>query len=676
MTFGEGSLPRYTLILAGLLLFGAAFGIRFARIDASSLWQDEVVQLRRTTLTLPEVWKYTPGDKLPLDYLVQSMLVGRQPDERRARLHACLFGAGFVVAFAGWALRVQGLRLAIIGALLALSLPFQVRFSLEGGPYALAIFALTLLFGATLPVPHTRTRRWWAGLTFLLLLCAWSYYLLVIPVALALTAGLVWTAWDGRDPGASGADREKTPAGWGFVIGCLIALLLGVMPILIRTFPRFVKLIEDRGPKQGAFDVSQLPHYLDTFAMGYATDQFVPYAGWVLVGLMLAGLVGSPRGAARSVAAACVFTGGLTFVLTLLLFLMADRWFKVRYFVFCVPPVLMLASLGVDAVGGAVGGIVSRSRGGRGIAAVTLAAAIGLIHTGYVLARPVQRDDWRSVVERVEEEAGPKSVLLVSDWHSLGVLGYYLELLEVDVAFRGIYFDPEPLAEKAMEGKDVWVLATHEDWWNIDRGEISEFLSAYALLPQSIPDVWGIEIRRNRTPGQLAEDRALTPLDRAGADLLPLRLSLEGEASPYLGGGWFVSYPWAAEVYRQSLMATRGSLLLPLEEPKPLEVRARLRRGGESASATGIEISLNGDVIGGWDVGNRWAAYESALPDERLKAGLNVLEFQASESLRIGAPAAGDEITSPSVEVDWIEVGRRQEEDGAKSGEPLQNQSG
>jgi hypothetical protein len=237
------------------------------------------------------------------------------------------------------------------------------------------------------------------------------------------------------------------------------------------------------------------------------------------------------------------------------------------------------------------------------------------------------------------------------------VLGYYMELAGLHRPVRGLFYNPEEMNSMMDPARDLWVFATHEDWWNIDRGEISDFLTAYTLMPQDLPDLWGVEIRRSRRPEQLVEDRELKPIEVDGGETTAFDLALDGSGSPYLGGGWFTSHPWAAPFYRQKLMATRADLLIPLAVPRSVEIRARLRLRGEPVSRP-FEVNLvfGGETVESWHVGSSWATYVVALPAEALDAGLNVVTFTASETLRVPAPEKGEAGQAPSLEVDWMDL--------------------
>lgn len=660
---------RATLIPGVLLLFVSAFALRYVHIDASSFWQDEIVQLRRTTLTLREAWIHRPPDKMPLDYILQGLLIGDRPDEKQARLHACLLGAGFVVALAYWGFRVGGTGLAAVAALLGFALPIHVRFSQESGPYALLMLSETLFLAVVLIPPHEKRKLagWWVAVTGTLLLCAWSHYLLALPcgIALALTllryrGALLPLRRVARGGSAGPVGLSGTLARKGGILGaCAGVLLLGLLPLLGPAMASFSgqwgwKTQETR---PSAFSATEVPRYPDAFAWGYEPDQSVPLSGALLASVMLAGLMGSRGRERRVTALLCLLISVGTFGATLGTFYILDRWIKERYFVGALPPALMLAAFGMQALAGAAGRLAGVSERTAGRASVALAALLAISQSFWVLEHPVQRDDWRTVVERARLQAGKSTVLLVADWHSIDVLGYYLELFESSIPFRGIFYDADQLQAMLEEGRDVWVFGTHQDWWNIPRQDIARFLGTYARLPLDLPPVEGIEIRRNRSPAGLAADRKLLPLDHLPPGASPLGLIPSGEPSAYLGGGWFFPYPWASPRYRHQLMGEEAEVLLPLESLRPIRLEARLRLAGPAhGEPVSIAIELEGTRVGEWRAETAWREVVVEISEAHLQTGLNLLRLRASQPLRIPIAEEGEVPAVPSIEVAALRI--------------------
>lgn len=661
-TATRGVFRRITPILAVVLIFFAAFGVRFIHLGQASFWQDEIAQLARTTLSLLEVWEQSPPDKPPLDYFVQALLVGAQPDERHARLHACLFGAGFVAAMGYWGWRAGGFSLGSIATLLSLALPIQVRYSQEGRPYALMLLAGTIfliaLFG------ERRTGRWtrgsWARFTVASALCVWSHYLLIAP---CIAAGLiaVGSRWGrSRRPDAARADEAGSPsAGGKFIAGCVLVFALSILPLGGRAWGALERQLDWSSSEEGrlAFNPAEVTRYMDAFAWGYEPVSSVPHAGWALGALMGLGLAGAWRTERRTAALGCAAAFVVSFGGTLLLFFAFDRWIKIRYVLAALPPAVFLAAIGLDTLSRAAARLIGGRNGARiaGGAGVLMAGAVFVSQFRYVITHPVQRDDWRGVVERVRERAEPDSLLLVTDWHSISVVGYYLRLLGVEVPLRGIYFDAARLEAELARDRDVWVFGTHQDWWNIDRTVVSGFLNRFAELPQELPEFWGVDVRRNRDAVALARDRSLeslTPLLKKKPEVS----LLDGAAgSPWLGGGWMTARPWASTLYQRNLMASRAQILIPLDEPESVVLTLRMRtQGGTRDPWPVLRAVIAGEPVAEGSVGQDWTDIALAIPCERLAAGLNVLELEASEPLRIPPAEAGDQSTSISFEVQSI----------------------
>ena len=130
------------------LIAVAALAVNLYRIDHESLFMDEIHQVSCYGLPFAEVAKCAFGTvQPPLDYWLGHFVFKLSTTDFAARLPAALFGVGSVLLFM---LLLQGrIRREILyslSLLYAIS-PFQIYFSQEARPYAIAIFfCLVLVF--------------------------------------------------------------------------------------------------------------------------------------------------------------------------------------------------------------------------------------------------------------------------------------------------------------------------------------------------------------------------------------------------------------------------------------------------------------------------------------------------------------------------------------------------
>ncbi len=145
----SGDRPRYRVLTApaliALVLVGAA--LRFYRLDARSMWLDEVAQAHVVRFSsLGEAFDFTHvySDVVPLLNILTWLLRGLGGDDWAVRLPSALAGT---LNIAGIYLLGKGLvnrRVGLMSALLLALLPFAVYYSQEARPYAILMLLTTL----------------------------------------------------------------------------------------------------------------------------------------------------------------------------------------------------------------------------------------------------------------------------------------------------------------------------------------------------------------------------------------------------------------------------------------------------------------------------------------------------------------------------------------------------
>ncbi len=197
-----------TWLLLILLLFLAA-GLRFYRLDAQSLWNDEGNSARLAERSLDLIVAGAKGDIHPPGYYLAlhywRVLFGHSELALRGLSAVCsvaLVGLAFVLGRRLFDDETAGL----IGAALTAVNPFQVYYAQETRMYALlALWAAASTWGLVdwiVGMGSSRRRRW-ALVVFVLAATAGLYTHYAFPfvwLAQNLAVGLVWVfAWRGTD---------------------------------------------------------------------------------------------------------------------------------------------------------------------------------------------------------------------------------------------------------------------------------------------------------------------------------------------------------------------------------------------------------------------------------------------------------------------------------------------
>ncbi len=188
------SLRRAWLSLALILLLAA--GLRFARLGAPSLWNDEGNSAALAGRSLAQIARDAANDIHPPLYywllsgwtrLVADPLLGIGTSEVGLRSLSALLGVGLVALIYALGVRLAGRWTGLAAALLAAANPFQIYYSQEARMYmllaalgALAMYA-GLMWAAT--EPGEGVHRW--GILYLLTAAAGLYTHYAFPLALA-----------------------------------------------------------------------------------------------------------------------------------------------------------------------------------------------------------------------------------------------------------------------------------------------------------------------------------------------------------------------------------------------------------------------------------------------------------------------------------------------------------
>ncbi len=177
----DGNSTRRHLFLAALFFVTlAALSARLYRLDAESLWMDELVTAETYPLSLPPIiLKAADEGQPPLDNLIGALLsrLGLADSDWWVRLPAAVFGAASVFLLGWWVGRIGGAFAGIGAAVLLAVCPLHIYMSQEVRPYALFFF---LALATVLAFGHARRQHtffsWclFGGLLFCALMTRWT----------------------------------------------------------------------------------------------------------------------------------------------------------------------------------------------------------------------------------------------------------------------------------------------------------------------------------------------------------------------------------------------------------------------------------------------------------------------------------------------------------------------
>jgi len=405
---GSPRVPRLTAWLGLVVAAGAA--LRFATLDAQSLWYDEAVTAHLLRMDLAGMLRAIPdSESSPPLYYVLAWLWTHVSGfgEVGLRSLSALFGTATIGVV--WALgrRLGGERAGLAAAALVAFNPMLVWFSQEARAYALlallgALSALLWLRALERPRATGRLLAWGAIAALAL---ATHYYaaFLVAPQALWLVL---------RVPGR----RERVaalalPVAAGAALAPLAlgqrandtAAFIGESPLLTR--------------------LAQLPKQ---FLVGYdapieplliAISALAVLAGFAGLAALLARRVDAPeRARADSTRLAAITVVALA--LPVLSAIGGEDHLITRNVLFALPLACALAGAGLAALAAAAprpGALALGMACGAGIVAV-----VGVAHSA-----DLQRDDWRAAVRALGPITSPR-LIVATPGSALPALRYYL----------------------------------------------------------------------------------------------------------------------------------------------------------------------------------------------------------------------------------------------------------
>ena len=404
------------------LVLAAGAILRFATLDAQSLWYDEAVTAHLLQMNLGAMLRAIPdSESTPPLYYVLAWLWTQVCGTGEAGLRSLSALLGTATIGAGWALgrRLGGDRAGLAAAALIAFNPMLIWFSQEARAYALLALLGALsawLWLRALEEPRAAGRSLaWGAIAALALATHYYAIFLVGPQALWLLLRL---------PGL----RERAAA---LVLPLAAGAALAPLALGQRTNAGAAFIGESALPTR----LAQVPKQ---FLVGYDA----PLEPLLIALTALAALIGfvglaallrqtdAASSRARGATALLTTLTGVALVLPVLAALGGEDHLITRNVIAALPPVCVLAGVGLAADSGATGAGILRARKlapeAMALAVACLAGAI--VVTGVASNPELQRDDWRAAVRALGPIAEPRLIVATPD-SALTPLGYYLPRL-------------------------------------------------------------------------------------------------------------------------------------------------------------------------------------------------------------------------------------------------------
>ena len=497
------------LVLAALLL-GAA--LRFYRLDAQSLWNDEGNTARLVERSVRLIVEGAAGDIHPPGYyLILTVWRSATGDSEFAlRGFSALCGVLTIAAAAALGQRAGGRATAVGAALLVAVHPLAIYYSQEARMYALLglVSALTLLvaerFARSFPDHQSPIyfRSTYLGLALCVALGLYTQYAYAfVLLGMNLAFAGVWLT--------------RRPLRWRVLVPWVTAQLLGGLAFL-PWLPHALKVTRWQPP-----DLNSGPALVE-MAHALLTGITLPLEGtsylFPVAGLLLALALTRPA-RSRFVAWSCVAVTLLPLFLITALGVYRPAYLK--FLLIASAPLAVVCALPLSR-----SSRLLRLLAG-GLLLALLPAQVASLHNLYC-DPAYARDDYRGIAARIAAEAGPEDGILLNAPNQWEVFTYYYH--GPLAVYPALY---HPTAEEATAWLDDVLQARHPQlfvlYWGAGESDPHHYFEqGLAQRTYKIGDVWIGSVRLARYgTGPLPQ----APNARVAA-LLGERILLEGVNLP------------------------------------------------------------------------------------------------------------------------------------------------
>jgi len=585
---------RSVIVVAAATIVAAV--LRLARLDAVSLWLDEILDYDvATKLAHQDWWRWLIGSTRehgPLFFATE--LAGRvfTSPELAARIAPALFGVATIPLL--WFATREKRTGAIAALLLAIS-PLHVYYSREARPYAL----LLLLGTAALVSLLTENVALFA---VAIVACAYTTEVsgpLILAFAGAATIAAILT-------------RRRS-----FVIcASLSAAAIALLLLIYR---------ENPGAGGATFPVLD-GRFLNELVQSFALQVLPPFeprrAAYVVLLFAIVGCIDLiRRDRVTGVIVTTVAIAPVAFGLTALAHV--NHWYSVRYVSSALPAYLLLVAAGIAFVAS----LVKRE-------AVAIAiVAVALIALGYEMWPAAREEsyrklDWRVIASTIWHHAAPgDTVLTANTWTDVS-LDFYLRRfpLRVHLVNAG---ESLAIAKHFVETRSpVWIVRAG---YEADPA-VSQWSCGYPLLLATPTE--DFQIHYAPSLAHFVQNRTLEPELRALAGQYAsdgCSISFGATDELFLMRGWA-----GIEGNERWAIDREAALLLPINGAADRVLRFRALPAGSNQH---IQLTLDGTLLGDLAMKPGWSDYEIAAPKGAWVGGRHVLTMRFANAV---VPGNGD----------------------------------
>jgi mannosyltransferase len=450
-------------VIALSALVALALALRLYRLDARSLWLDEILTSQPAHLSGPGdvvAWTKAALNQMPLFYMFTWFLGHWSDSGVVLRLPALIFGTLLVPSVFVLGRGLFGTLAGLVAGLLTAVMPFAVWYSQEARAYTLLMLLTTLQMYFAFAAVKRGHAISWVGLAGFTILNLYTHYVAIFAtVAMAVYVGLFLLNDLVRGTATKPNEKFRRLAPALLAGAVVVIAYLPWVPSLRRLLARPDQSLGQIHLNHTA-NLTDLANTLDAlgltglvlafFCLGLGATILWTFRGKAVESGLLLAWIGVPL-------ALLSFTAGLA-VLAI----------DVRYIAFMFPAAMIAIGAGVQAASIGIGALAARVRSSPTPPRPWM-AVVGLLAMALLLAQVVpalatsytqSKDDYRAVARHITDASPPGSVVLTvgnySDWTVI-CLGYYFRELGSPVTVIDGRFVDSATAQRLANGSGtVW----------------------------------------------------------------------------------------------------------------------------------------------------------------------------------------------------------------------------
>jgi hypothetical protein len=194
--FARISANNYKLFFI-ILLVGLALLVRIHNLDHESLWMDEIRQTSYYANSFSEIIDNSASQSQPpLDYWIGRFVHFFSKSDFAVRLPAAIFGTGSVLLLVMLISQITSWPVACGFGIISAFLPFNLYYSQEARPYAIAIFLFLCIFWSLNSfLSRDKDKKLFPVLTLLLFATFFLYSRSLSPLVISVSLLLILISW-------------------------------------------------------------------------------------------------------------------------------------------------------------------------------------------------------------------------------------------------------------------------------------------------------------------------------------------------------------------------------------------------------------------------------------------------------------------------------------------------